>query len=52
MTSLRERLEIKDDEEWKLISERLTKVMELRRTATPGGGALMGGFAGRGACCA
>lgn len=49
MSSLRERLEIKDDEEWKLISERISKVMELRRTAAPaGGGAFIGAFAGRG----
>lgn len=47
MSTIRERFEIKDDEEWKLISERLTKVMELRRTT--GGGAMMfGGFGGRG----
>ncbi len=46
MTSMRERFEVADDEEWKLISERLTKVMELRRNAAGGGG--FGGFAGRG----
>lgn len=45
LTSLRERLEVTDDEEWKLISERITKVNELRRN-TGGGGAM--GFAGRG----
>ena len=46
--SLRERLEVPDDEEWKIISERLTKVMELRRSTM--GGALGGiaAFAGRG----
>src|SRR4051812_49054588 len=38
MTAMRERFEVTDDEEWKLISERLTKVMELRRNAAPGGG--------------
>ena len=43
MARLRERLEITDDEEWKVVSERLNKVMELRRT---GGG--FGGFGGRG----
>ena len=42
MSSLRERLEVPDDEEWKIISERLAKVAELRRTT--GGG--LGGFPG------
>src|SRR5688572_14197345 len=37
MTSLRERLDVPDDEEWKIISERLGKVMELRRASTGGG---------------
>jgi hypothetical protein len=47
LTSLRERLEVPDDEEWKIISERLAKVAELRRST---GGGLGGfpGFAGRG----
>ena len=47
MTALRERLEVPDDEEWKIISERISKVAELRRSA---GGGLGGfpGFAGRG----
>jgi hypothetical protein len=48
MTSLRERLEVPDDEEWKIISERLGKVMELRRASTGGGLGGMAGFAGRG----
>jgi hypothetical protein len=48
MTALRERFEVTDDEEWKLISERLTAVMELRRNATGGGFGGFGGFAGRG----
>lgn len=47
LSSLRERLEVTDDEEWKLISERVTKVMELRRSAG-GGMAMIGAFAGRG----
>lgn len=48
LTSLRERLEVTDDEEWKLISERITKVNELRRSTLGGGvGGLMA-FAGRG----
>lgn len=46
MTSLRERFEVADDEEWKLISERLTKVTELRRNAA--GAGAFAGFAGRG----
>lgn len=47
LSSLRERLEVADDEEWKIISERIGKVMELRRTTggAPGGFAA---FAGRG----
>jgi hypothetical protein len=46
LTSLRERLEVTDDEEWKLISERITKVNELRRNALGVGGLMA--FAGRG----
>ena len=46
LTALRERLEITDDEEWKVISDRISKVTELRRTAAGSG---FGGFAfGRG----
>ena len=45
LSSLRERLEVPDDEEWKIISERLGKVIELRR-ATPGG--MLGAFAAGG----
>jgi hypothetical protein len=47
LSSLRERLEVPDDEEWKVISERLGKLMELRRTS---GSGAFGGFAlaGRG----
>src|SRR5688572_29065118 len=47
LSSLRERLEVPDDEEWKVISERLGKLMELRR-ATAGGGGGFPGFVGRG----
>jgi len=50
-TALRERLEVTDDEEWKLISERILKVSELRRaTGGPGGplGMMMGGRGGPG----
>jgi hypothetical protein len=46
LTTLRERLEVTDDEEWKLISDRITKVTELRRNAAGGGGMMP--FAGRG----
>jgi hypothetical protein len=50
MSSLRERLEVADDEEWKIISERLGKVMELRRNNAAGSFGGFGGFAfgGRG----
>lgn len=44
LNALRERLEVTDDEEWKLISERIAKLSELRRSA--GGGP--GGFISRG----
>jgi hypothetical protein len=46
LSSLRERLEVTDDEEWKLISDRIAKVNELRRNSV-GGGAMMA-FIGRG----
>lgn len=49
LAALRERLEITDDEEWKLISDRVAQVTELRRASGAGGGAMMfGGFGGRG----
>lgn len=44
LSSLRERLEVPDDEEWKIISARLGKVLELRRNT----GAGIGAFVGRG----
>jgi hypothetical protein len=47
LNALRDRLEVTDDEEWKLISARIAKVTELRR-ATGAGLAGVGGFAGRG----
>lgn len=47
LSSLRERLEVTDDEEWKLISDRITKVNELRRNA-PGGFGAIAAFASRG----
>lgn len=49
LSSLRERLEITDDEEWKLISERIAKVTELRRTTLAGAPGALAAFAGRGA---
>lgn len=49
LESLRERLDVTDDEEWKLISERLKKLTELRRSAGGGGGfGGPGGGPGRG----
>jgi hypothetical protein len=47
--SLRERLEVTDDAEWKLISERVMKVSELRRSTGGGmGGMMWGGRGGPG----
>ena len=46
LSALRERLEVTDDEEWKVISERVAKVAELRRTSV--GGTPFGMFGGRG----
>ena len=43
LAGLRERMEVKDDEEWKLISERIAKVSELRRSAPGGPGMMMMG---------
>lgn len=43
LAGLRERFGITNDEEWGLISTRITAVMEVRRTAGGGGG---GGFGG------
>src|SRR5665213_2962904 len=37
MNKLRERFEVTDDAEWQLISERITKVMEVRRSIFPWG---------------
>jgi hypothetical protein len=47
LTALRERLGVTDDEEWNLISKRLSTVTELRRSAGGGGGGFLGG-GGRG----
>jgi hypothetical protein len=50
MENLRERFEVKDDAEWAVISERLTAVMELRRSEAAGAfGALALGFMNRAA---
>src|SRR5262249_19348082 len=35
---LRDQMEVADDSEWKVISERITKVMDARRAARLGGG--------------
>ena len=50
LSALRERFEVTDDEEWKIISERIGKVTELRRNAASGAFGGFGGFAfgGRG----
>lgn len=56
LAGLRERLGIEDDDEWSVISERVAKVLELRRTAAetasgffrggPPGGSTAGGTRG------
>ena len=46
LSGLRDRLEITDDEEWKVISERVLKVSELRRSSMGGGFGMMGGRGG------
>jgi hypothetical protein len=48
LSSLRERLEVPDDEEWKIISVRLGKVVELRRSTIGTAGGIAAAFAGRG----
>jgi hypothetical protein len=48
LSSLRERFEITDDAEWKIVSERLAKVTELRRNTTGGAFGAAAAFAGRG----
>src|SRR5215470_5998507 len=47
MERYREQLEVKSDDEWKVIEPRITKVMDARRDAG-GFGRGMGGFARRG----
>ncbi len=48
MDNLREQFGVTDDAEWKLISERITTVTELRRTAGGGLGGFRGGQGGPG----
>ena len=48
LAGMRDRFEVTDDEEWKLVSERLTKVMELRRSAAGAAFGGFGNFGGRG----
>ncbi len=48
MARYREVLEVKGDDEWKLISERITKVMEAQREVPRGGGFGLFGRGGRG----
>lgn len=48
MTMLREQFDVTDDAEWKLISDKLTALNELRRTAGGFGGGGRGGFGGQG----
>src|SRR5688572_11131890 len=45
MSRVREQMDVKDDADWKLISDRVTKVMEARREVGAGGG--MGMMMGR-----
>ena len=48
MERYREALEIKNDEEWKVIEPRITKVSDARRDMMSGGGFGRGGFGGFG----
>ena len=50
MENIRTRLDVKGDDEWKLISERVTKVQDAQRTVlgfTQAGGGLFGRGGGR-----
>lgn len=49
MDNLREKMEVKNDDEWKIISDRITKVMDARRDVGFGGMGSMfrGGFSRR-----
>ncbi len=46
LTALRDRLEVTDDEEWKVIAERVAKVAELRRASAGGPLGMMPGRGG------
>jgi len=46
MERMREQYEVTDDAEWKLISERITAVMDAQRATRTGGGGFGGGFGG------
>ena len=46
LAAARERLEVTDDAEWKVISDRVMKVMELRRATMSGGVGMFGGRGG------
>ena len=48
MQRYKERLGVKDDEEWKAIQAKLEKVMAAQRNARGGGGGGLGGFGGGG----
>lgn len=48
MTALRERFEVAGDDEWAIISERITKVTDLRRNNFSGMGGMMFGRGGGG----
>ena len=48
MDRYREQLEVKNDDEWKLLSERITKVSDARRDLGGPGGFGRGGFGRRG----
>lgn len=48
LQNLREQMAVKDDAEWTLISERITAIVELRRSAAPNLGFAFGGGRGGG----
>lgn len=52
LTNLRERFAVTDDEEWTIISERILKIYEMRRTAGGDGGGFRGAPGGGSAAAA
>jgi hypothetical protein len=48
LSGIRERFEVANDDEWNVISERLTKVMDLRRSSMSGLGGMLFGRGGPG----